>query len=94
MVLYKRRVPATSHIKKYRRLYKKLSKTKMETITHAPIIKQTLVAGDKFLSFPIGLLSIPQVIYFDPMGASYKTLYEDWLDNTTIQELKKKENKS
>ncbi len=79
--------------KKYKKLYKKLSKSKMERITHAPIIKQTLVAGDKFLSFPIGLLSIPHVIYFDPIAGTYAVTYKDWLDNITVRELMEKENK-
>ena len=79
--------------KKYKKLYKKLSKSKMERITHAPIIKQTLVVGDKFLSFPIGLLSIPHVIYFDPIAGTYAVTYKDWLDNITVRELMEKENK-
>lgn len=79
--------------KKYKKLYKKLSKSKMERITQAPIIKQTLVQGDKFLSFPIGLLSIPYVIYFDPIARNYAITYEEWLDDITVKELIEKENK-
>ena len=79
--------------KEYKKLMRKLSKTKMERITHFPVIKQTIESADIMIGTPLHFFAVPYLMYVEPMMATYVMTYEDWEDYVLTKELIRKTKK-
>lgn len=80
--------------KKHQKLFKKLSKTKMETVTHLPVINYVVNGTNTTITTPLSFAIIPGLIYIMPMGEIYKHTYKKWYNDVEYKEYLKKEKKN